>query len=314
MVNDVFMSATAEYADYVLPDCTLYEREDIDIGHGGYIVLEEKAIEPMYECQPPIFFWSELAKRLGFGEYFDKTMDEWLAFMLDSKDPSVTGIEPPLTLERLKQEKMIRANVPNEIFHPFLDKKFPSPSGRIEFYNEELVPAGDGLPVFREQFESPRSALAKKYPLVFITANNKFFMHSILANDPLVLKSYKKEPYISINPLDAKKRGIKEDDLVIVYNDRGSLKVKAMMSEVVPLGVVNLPHGWWPKQFIEGHLANLIPSLSSAETRDEAREIYYSVADEREKQAGPTTAFTETLFGYSPDTLFDCLCEVKKVG
>jgi molybdopterin-containing oxidoreductase family molybdopterin binding subunit len=96
---------------------------------------------------------------------------------------------------------MVRANVPKDIIHAFLDKKFLTPSGRLEFYNEELLSTGDALPVFREQLESPRSALAKKYPLVFNTANNKYFMHTLFANDPVVLKSYKKEPHLSINPL-----------------------------------------------------------------------------------------------------------------
>jgi anaerobic selenocysteine-containing dehydrogenase len=311
VVNDIFMTATAEYADYVLPDCTVFEREDIDIGYGGHIVLLEKAIEPMYECRPPIYFWSELAKRLGLGEYFDKTIEEWIEFRLNSKDPSIAGIEPPLTLERLKKEKMVRANVPREVHHPFLDKKFPTPSGRIEFYCEELVPAGDALPVFREQLESPRSALAKKYPLVFNTANNKFFMHTMFANDSSILKSYKMEPHISINPQDAKKRDIKDGDVVKVYSDRGSCKVKAMVSEVVPPGVVHIPHGWWPKQFIEGHLANLLLSLASPETRDEAREIFWSVAAER--KSIDIAGHDEFRHAYSPDTIFDCLCEVKRV-
>jgi anaerobic selenocysteine-containing dehydrogenase len=311
VVNEIFMTATAEYADYVLPDCTVFEREDIDIGHGGHIVLIEKAIEPMYECRPPIYFWSELAKRLGLGEYFNKTIEEWIEFRLNSKDPSVAGIKPPLTLERLKKEKMIRANVPREIYHPFLDKKFLTPSGRIEFYCEELVPAGDALPVFGEQLESPRSALAKKYPLVFNTANNKFFMHTMFANDSSILKSYKMEPHISINPQDARKRGIKDGDVVKVYNDRGSCKVKAMVSEAVPPGVVNIPHGWWPKQFIEGHLANLLLPLASPETRDEAREIFWSVATER--KGIDIGGLDEFRHAYSPDTIFDCLCEVKKV-
>ncbi|MFC2070069.1 molybdopterin-dependent oxidoreductase, partial [Chloroflexota bacterium] len=149
VVDDIFMTATAEYADYVLPDCTIFERDDIDIGHEGYIILIEKAIEPMYECRPPIYLWSELAKRLGFGEYFNKTFEEWVEIKLNSKDPSIAGIEPPLTLERLKKEKMVRANVSREILPPFADKKFFTPSGRIEFYNEELISTGECLPVFR---------------------------------------------------------------------------------------------------------------------------------------------------------------------
>jgi molybdopterin-containing oxidoreductase family molybdopterin binding subunit len=120
---------------------------------------------------------------------------------------------------------------------------------------------------------------------------------------------YESEPHIYINALDAKKRNIKNSDIVTVYNDRGSCKVKATISEAVPPGVVQIPHGWWPKQFIEGHLQNLVMSLATPEIRDESREIYWAVASER----GGIRPFGETWFAYSPDTIFDCLCEVKKV-
>jgi molybdopterin-containing oxidoreductase family molybdopterin binding subunit len=119
------------------------------------------------------------------------------------------------------------------------------------------------------------------------------------------------EPHISINPQDARKRDIKDGDVVKVYNDRGSCKVKAMVNEAVPPGVVNIPHGWWPKQFIEGHLANLLLSLSSPETRDEARELFWSVATKRE--GTDIGGLDEFRHAYSPDTIFDCLCEVRKV-
>jgi anaerobic selenocysteine-containing dehydrogenase len=310
VVNEIFMTATAEYADYVLPDCTVFEREDIDISHGGYITLLEKAIEPLYECRPPIYFWSELARRLGLGDYFNKSIEEWMELRLDSQDLSIAGITPPLTLERLKKEKMVRANVPAEIYHRFLDKKFLTPSGRIEIYNEELKSVDDALPFFHEQIESPRSALAREYPLTFNTANNKYFMHTMFANETSILKAYKTEPHISLNPQDAKTRDIQEDDIVKVYNKRGSCKVKATISKSIPPGVVHIPHGWWPKQFIEGHPSNLLLSLSSLETRDDSREIYYQVA---EKASIGKIGLPETRHAYSPDTIFDCLCEVKKV-
>jgi molybdopterin-containing oxidoreductase family molybdopterin binding subunit len=208
---------------------------------------------------------------------------------------------------------MVRANVPTEICHPFLDKKFPTSSGRIEFYCEDLVPSDDALPVFREQFESPRSGLTKKYPLVFNTANNLFFMHTIFANELSILKSYFSEPHIMINPQDAEKRGIKNDDIVSVFNDRGSCKIKAMITEAVPAGVVNIPHGWWPKQFIEGHSANLLLPLSSPETRDYSREIYWSVTAPNRKGLDVFEMEAGCEGTWSPDVIFDCLCEVKKV-
>ena len=310
VMNDIFMTATAEYADYVLPDCTVFERDDMDIAQDGHIVWLDKAIEPMHDCRPPIYYWSELAKRLGFGEYFDKTIDEWTTFRLDSKDPSIAGLEPPLTFERLTKEKIVRANLPEEVFHPWVAKVFLTPSGRLEFYNEELLPARDALPVYREQDEAPRSPLAEKYPLVFNTANPKYFVHTLFANDPKMLEKYMAEPRVRINPMDAERRSISEDDVVTIYNDRGSCRVKAMISEDVPPGVVSVPYGWWPKQFVEGHPQNLVASIASLDNRDAGREIHWE--EVCKKHGDSDTLFWDAAMSYSSDTLFDCLCEVTK--
>jgi hypothetical protein len=49
---------------------------------------------------------------------FDKTTEEWLEIYLKSQDPAITSLNPPLTLERLKKEKMVRFNVPTEPYDP----------------------------------------------------------------------------------------------------------------------------------------------------------------------------------------------------
>jgi anaerobic selenocysteine-containing dehydrogenase len=311
VVNEIFMTATAEYADYVLPDATLFEREDMDIGQNGFIMLNEKAIEPMYDCRPPVYYWTELAKRLGFGEHFDKDMDEWNAFRLESGDPSIAGIDPPLTLDLLKREKIVRANLPVDSFYAWFEKQFFTPSGRLEIYNEELLPGGDALPVYREQMESPRSSLAEKYPLVFNTANPKYFIHTMFPNDEKMLEKYMKEPHVFIHPRDAETRDIFDEDVVAVFNDRGICKTKVKISDLVPPGVVNLPYGWWPKQFIEGHPQNLISSNASLETPDKSREIQWA---ETLKKFDPHTEFVQFAMSFSADKLFDCLCEVKKTS
>lgn len=311
VVDDIFMTATAEYADFVLPDCTVFEREDIDISHGGYLTYLGQAIEPMWECRPPIYLWTQLANRLGLAQYFDKSFDEWMDFRFDSKDPSVASLMPRLSMERLRTEKMIRPNVPKQVNHPFLDKRFTTPSGRIEIYCERLVAAEDALPVYREPLEGPCSSKSEKYPLVFNTANNKYFAHTMFANEPSIQCVYKNEAHVSINPADAMKRGIREEDIVLVYNDRGSCKLRATVTGAVPPGVVNIPHGWWPKHFIEGHLADLLVPLASAVIRDKAREIWW---EEATRGTGGSIAMAGAArFAYSTDTLFDCLCEIRKV-
>ena len=74
--------------------------------------------------------------------------------------------------------------------------------------------------------------------------------------------------------------------------------------------MVNIPHGWWPSQYIEGHYRDLLASSATMKIRDKAREIQW---DEALRRSNPMADILgETTFSYSTDTLFDCLCEVKR--
>ncbi|MCX5821745.1 MAG: molybdopterin-dependent oxidoreductase [Deltaproteobacteria bacterium] len=178
VVSDIFMTRTAQYADIVLPDATIYERDDMVV-NGDYLQLLEKAIEPLHEARTALDVWSELAARVGLGEYFRHTPQDYMRMLLSTGHPSLDGI----TFERLEKEKIVRGNLPSPPEIPFACGIFPTPSGRIEFYNESLVEFGEELPFHRETLESPRrSPLAGRYPLIFLSAKVRATMHSIMAN------------------------------------------------------------------------------------------------------------------------------------
>ena len=66
------------------------------------------------------------------------------------------------------------------------------------------------------------------------------------------------EPWLEISPEDASARGIATGDVVEVYNDRGSYKVKALITAEIKPGGINQRQGWWPKHFVEGHYGSLL--------------------------------------------------------
>ena len=293
VVSDIFMTRTARYADIVLPDATIYERDDIAV-NGDYLQLLEKAIEPLHEARTALDVWSELAKRVGLGAYFRHTPQDYMRMLLASGHPSVDGI----TFERLEEEKIVRGNLPSPPETPFARGIFPTPSGRIEFYNESLVEFGEELPFHRETLESPRrSPLAGRYPLIFLSAKVRATMHSIMANVDW-MQEVSEEPRLHINPADAQKRAVADGDWVVAFNDRGRVKLKARLSEAVPPGTVNVPHGWWPERFAEGHYSDLLHRIDDLTTIDPVLESGGVVGDSR---------------ACSGLIHFDCLAEVVKV-
>jgi molybdopterin-containing oxidoreductase family molybdopterin binding subunit len=65
------------------------------------------------------------------------------------------------------------------------------------------------------------------------------------------------EPLVDINPIDAKKRNIANNDIVTVFNDRARTTLKARINRGVKPGVLDITEGWWIGQFKEGSLNHL---------------------------------------------------------
>ena len=247
VVADMFMTTTAQYADIVLPVCSFLEFTDLVNGPHPYIQLQQRVIPPLYESKSDVQILRELAPRLGFGEYF-KSEEEFIDLLLDSGDPSVEGI----TVENLKKGPATIKTPPRPSERP-PTAKFSTPTGRIEFYVEKLLPYGEALPVHKEPAEGKHSELSKNYPLSLIQVHSKFHVHSSFVKSAWV-RELDPEPILEINPADAVSRDVKNGDIVEIFNERGKIKLKARLNEALQPGLVNLTHGWWPSDFIEGDL------------------------------------------------------------
>ncbi|MDD5127794.1 MAG: molybdopterin-dependent oxidoreductase [Dehalococcoidales bacterium] len=250
VMTEMFMTPSTKYADIVLPVGSFLEFTDMVNGPHPYIQLQRQVIPPLYEAKSDVQILRELAPRLGFGEFF-KSEEEFVELLLASGDSSVKGI----TLETLKKGPA-KLNSPPVIEARPAKASFKTPTGRIEFYLEKLVSLGEGLPVHKEPVESPLSPLAEKYPLSMVCVHSKFHVHSSFQKSPW-MREQDPEPLLEMNRADADSRRIKDADLVEVFNDRGTVKLKVRLNEAIQPGVVNLTHGWWPEEFIEGDL-NLI--------------------------------------------------------
>ena len=247
---ELFLTPTARYADILLPACSYLEFSDLIPFPYPYIQLQQKVIEPLYESKSDVDIAAELAARLGFSEYFDKGEDGCIDLILDSKHPTMKGI----TREKL-MEGPVTSNPVQDSGKP-QDVRFHTPSGKIELYCEALREVGQALPVYLEPLETPLDPAGKKYPLAYIQGHSQYRTHSMFANVSSLL-ALNPEPVVEINPIDAAARGISDNDLVTVFNDRGRTTLKARVTEGVRPQVVNISEGWWIEQFLEGSVNHL---------------------------------------------------------
>lgn len=315
---DIWMTDTGEYADYVLPDCMPFERTELVVSAAyNHVVLQEPAIEPIGEAKDPTFLYSELARRVGLGEYFDKTAEEWIEIRLQSKQPAIANIDPPLTMERLHREKAVRAAVPDTPWNPFWGMEFSTPSARLEFYSECLVPVGAQMASYRPPLEAPTPQSLKDgtspYPYQFFSGRQRFFMQSMFSDDPVMAELSGGVPTARINPVDAEREGIVDGDKVEVYNQRGHVVATMRLDQAIPPGTVQVWFGWRHEAFEEGMYSELIVPLGSRETLDDVADLWWDlVAEQAGVRHGTGTGGLSGLAG-AWDTIWDCACDVRKV-
>jgi molybdopterin-containing oxidoreductase family molybdopterin binding subunit len=207
-------------------------------------------LKPYGESMSDIQIFSQVAKRLGKGQYWNRTDEEWIrVYLEDSKHPAMEGFNWKKFVE---DGIFVRKDGRFDIVNAFTDHKYKTQTGKFEFYSERLKPVGHELPVYTPLLEDPKGPLAKKYPLMFIQYHDRTNVHTQHIGIPAIQGVFK-EPYVEINPKDADKRGIKHGDKVKMYNDRGSCVLKAFISEGIMPGVLAMPQGWTPEYFEEGH-------------------------------------------------------------
>ena len=255
VVRDVFMTATAEQADIIIPAAPFLERTNMIFYTGGlanprvdahYRMLLQKAVEPTGECTSDYDFIVDLAERLGFSDKFPwKDVEGIIDYDLD---------EEGFTVKELKEHSE-PGNVLKKIFRPEeayikYEKVFATPmleSHKAEFYSSRLEKMGlDPLPTYVEPGESPisRPDLVKEYPLI-CSAGLKpgLHNHSSLHHLPWI-REIMPEPFMEINPSKAEELGIKNGDMVVVKSPRGSIEVKARTIDTVDPRVVMITTGW----------------------------------------------------------------------
>jgi anaerobic selenocysteine-containing dehydrogenase len=141
-------------------------------------------------------------------------------------------------------------------YAPFAQGGFPTPSGKCQLATEAL-----GAPDFVAPRESAASnpALAKRFPLAFISPPARNFLNSSFANLPAFV-SEEGTPRLDIHPDDARVRGIADGDRVRIFNDRGTFTAAARVGERAREGVVVAPSIWWQKLSPDGRNANAVTS------------------------------------------------------
>ena len=257
VVLEHFQTDTADYADYLLPATTQLEHVDVVKPYGHlYVMANNQAIDPVGEALPNTEIFRRLARAMGYTDpCFDETDDEIAAQAFRKTGPTAN-----YDWQIAKRDGWQRVDVP-ATYAPFADGGFPTPSGRCEFYSQRLADLGlDPLPAYVPPAEVADGALAGRYPLAMISPPARNFLNSTFVNVQS-LRDTEGEPHLDIHPQDAAARGIADGSAVRVFNDRGSLALRARVTDRARPGVVVALSIWWKKLARDGKNANELTGL-----------------------------------------------------
>jgi trimethylamine-N-oxide reductase (cytochrome c) len=293
IVNDFQWTATARHADIVLPCTTSYERNDIEqVGDYAlsHIVAMKKLVEPQFEARNDFDIFAAIADKLGKGYEFTQgrlEMDWIRGFYEGAKiEARAKGMEMPVFDVFWESNKPLAFPLTDEnkyfVRHasfrndPILSA-LGTATGKFEIYSRAIARYGyDDCPPHPtwmepiERLDGPTT----QYPLGISSNHPRSRLHSQLCGTSLreTYAVQNREP-CWINPKDAEPRGIKDGDVVRVFNDRGQILAGAVVTDDVMPGVLMVSEGGWfdplnPREIGSlcryGDVNNLTPGIATS--------------------------------------------------
>lgn len=273
IVHEQYWTAQAKFSDIVLPATTMLERDDIGSAAGdGFMVAMKRAVEPVGEARDDYDILTSLAERLDVREEFceGRTTAEWLRHLYeDSRERAKGGgfdlpsfdafwdndyFEYPMPAGRKVMFEAFRSDPAG---HPL-----PTPSGRIELWSEKIAGFGyeecPGHVFWRAPSDWLGATKAETYPIHLLSPQPETRLHSQYDHGVTsrASKIAGREP-LTMNVEDAAKRGIRDGDIVRVFNERGAILCGVRTSASLRRNVVQLATGAWYDPQTPGQIGSL---------------------------------------------------------
>ena len=224
VVQDIFLTESAQYADVVLPAASFAEKDGTFTNTERRVQRVRKAIPPVGDSRDDLWITCEIARRMGAAGFAYASADEVMN-EIASLTPSYGGI----THERI-EEVGLQWPCPDRS-HPgtrFLHAEgFPRPGGKGRF-----VPLA-----YRPPDEEPDA----EFPLVLTTERSLYHYHTATMTRRVPgLETLRSEELVEIHPRDAVELAIASGDRVKVTSRRGEVTARALVTEVSPPGTISM--------------------------------------------------------------------------
>jgi anaerobic selenocysteine-containing dehydrogenase len=235
VVADIFPTDTVDLADVVLPAASWLEFDDIVVPYfHRALSAQVKAADPPDDALPNSEIFRRLSTALGLDDAPLHEPDA--AIIARVLADSQTGLD----FAGLAARGTVWTPE-HDVHVQFADRRFPTPSGRVELASAAAAADGHGrLPRPHADERPARGRLRLLSPASDWALNSEF------GNDPKVTRRAG-ELTLSVAAADAAALGLADGGRARVSSDAGSLEVAVRVTDVVPAGVGLIPKGRWPK-------------------------------------------------------------------
>ncbi len=257
VVQDVSNKAdTINFADVVLPAAAWAEKEGTMTNAERRITHLSKVIDAPAEALPDAEIICRFAAKMGwgnkfkynnFGEIYKEYTETTRGTNID-----VTGVSYELLKERtvqwpLKSEELrVESEELGKENSTLYTLNSQQNFGTLRlFENGEFYTPNKRAKIHAVPDENLSEKLSKDFPLIMLTGRIRDQWHTMTKTARVnKLNQHIPRPFVEIHPKDAEKRGIEDGTIVEVNGNRGSVKVKAKITDEVKIGTCFLPMHW----------------------------------------------------------------------
>ena len=223
VVQDIFLTETAELADVVLPATSFAEKEGTFTTTDRRVQMVRKAIDPIGDSKPDWQIICDLARRMGSKEFeYSSPAD------IMNEIASLTPIYGGMAFERLQEVGL----------------QWPCPSKEhpgTPYLHKGAFSRGKGK-FFGIEFKEPAELPDEEYPLILTTGRVIFHFHTgTMTRKTALLNRESPTGFVEINPEDARELSIVDGEKVLVQSRRGEIEISAKVTSKVPPRVIFIP-------------------------------------------------------------------------
>jgi len=224
VVQDLFISETAEYADVILPAASFAEKNGTFTNTERRVQRVRRAIPPRGDSKPDWWITSQIAQKMGEPGFEFNHPKEIMA-EINALTPIYAGI----TYERIEEVGLQwPCRSEDDPGTPYLHKgKFARPNGKGQF-----------VPI---TYKLSAEIADDEYPLILTTDRSLYHYHSATMTRRVKgLEELDSQEWLKLSPEDAARYGIEDGAWVEVYSRRGKVKVRAQVTDICPTGVCSM--------------------------------------------------------------------------